>query len=429
MLHKQRSRKIAILKYGLFIPLFGVALILSSATIQNNEKIQSIADNIPLNTPIEVVNDVITASIAPIAPKSTKGRQAIDQDNRGKEAGWDDFYKFVKKSLRYPVSAQENKIMGTTMIKFTVSAGQVDNVGIATKLGGGLDAEALRAVVLFPAYKSIMDGKYTVKVKFHLSDLESPNVPSLNKNIASLKGYTALQDIIVVGYGGKAITDSDPENKVYDFVSIETQPGFPGGMHKLYAYLKSAIKYPAEALENNVQGKVFLSFIVEKDGSLNDIKVERKLGSGTDEEAVRVLKASPKWIPGTQNGKPVRVKYNIPISFNSGKPLDPSTKPQNKQGSTVPSGTTMGIRFKDNNGGEMKLGDNPGKYPLVILDGQVTDMSTMQAMNPNTIESISVLKDNKATTLYGSKAVNGVIIIKSKTKSLNEVQIGPKKKE
>src|SRR5690606_3848217 len=111
------------------------------------------------------------------------------------------------------------------------------------------------------------------------------------------------------------------------------------------------------------------------------------------------------------------------------KPLDPSTKPQNKQGSTVPSGTTMGIRFKDNNGGEMKLGDNPGKYPLVILDGQVTDMSTMQAMNPNTIESISVLKDNKATTLYGSKAVNGVIIIKSKTKSLNEVQIGPKKKE
>ncbi|MNL41233.1 Gram-negative bacterial tonB protein [compost metagenome] len=86
-------------------------------------------------------------------------------------------------------------------------------------------------------------------------------------------------------------------------------------MDKFYAYLSKAIRYPAPAQEANVQGKVFLSFIVEKNGSLTDIKVERKLGYGTDEEAVRVLKASPKWIPGIQNGRPVRVKYNIPISF------------------------------------------------------------------------------------------------------------------
>ena len=69
------------------------------------------------------------------------------------------------------------------------------------------------------------------------------------------------------------------------------------------------------AQENNIQGKVFLSFIVEKNGSLTDIKVERKLGYGTDEEAVRVLAASPKWVAGVQNGKFVRVKYNIPINF------------------------------------------------------------------------------------------------------------------
>lgn len=75
------------------------------------------------------------------------------------------------------------------------------------------------------------------------------------------------------------------------------------------------MKYPAEAVKNNVQGKVFLSFVVEMDGSLTNIKVERRLGSGTDEEAVRVLEESPKWIPGMQNGRPVRVKYNIPISF------------------------------------------------------------------------------------------------------------------
>lgn len=105
------------------------------------------------------------------------------------------------------------------------------------------------------------------------------------------------------------------DTKVYDFVSLEKQPEFPGGMSKFYEYLKKAVRYPPMAQENNIQGKVFLSFVVEKNGELTDIKVDRKLGGGTDEEAVRVLKASPRWIPGIQNGKSVRVKFNIPISF------------------------------------------------------------------------------------------------------------------
>jgi protein TonB len=105
------------------------------------------------------------------------------------------------------------------------------------------------------------------------------------------------------------------DNKVYDFVSIEKQPEYPGGIAKFYKYLGGAIKYPPMAQENNVQGKVFLSFVVEKDGKLTDIQVTRGLGSGTDEEAIRVLKASPRWNPGIQNGKPVRVKYNINVNF------------------------------------------------------------------------------------------------------------------
>ena len=105
------------------------------------------------------------------------------------------------------------------------------------------------------------------------------------------------------------------DNTVYPMISIETQPAFPGGMEKFYAYLRKAVKYPPMAAENNIQGKVFLSFVVEKNGELTEIKVDRKLGGGTDEEAMRVLKASPRWTPGIQNGSPVRVKYNIPISF------------------------------------------------------------------------------------------------------------------
>lgn len=105
------------------------------------------------------------------------------------------------------------------------------------------------------------------------------------------------------------------DTEVYEMVTIEKQPSFPGGMEKFYAYLGKSIKYPPIAAENNIQGKVFVSFVVEKNGELTNIEVLRKLGGGTDEEAVRVLKASPRWIPGVQNGKQVRVKYNIPISF------------------------------------------------------------------------------------------------------------------
>lgn len=106
------------------------------------------------------------------------------------------------------------------------------------------------------------------------------------------------------------------DNTVYSFVSMETPPSYPGGVEKFYKFLNDNIKYPAAAKDNNIQGNVFVSFTVEKDGSFTDIRVDRKLGYGTDEEAIRVLKLSKRWNPGMQNGKPVRVKYNIPVKFN-----------------------------------------------------------------------------------------------------------------
>jgi protein TonB len=150
-------------------------------------------------------------------------------------------------------------------------------------------------------------------------DEEPPTVEELKKadpGQRTLEGDPTADVVIAtpVGDGPKQAAVVE-DTKVYDFVSIETQPGFPGGMKKFYEFLQKTMKYPPMAQENNIQGKVHLSFVVEKNGALTDIKVERKLGGGTDEEAIRVLKASPRWTPGIQNGKPVRVKYNIPISF------------------------------------------------------------------------------------------------------------------
>ena len=135
---------------------------------------------------------------------------------------------------------------------------------------------------------------------------EPPTVEKLKEadpGQRDIKGDPTADIVIAepVGEGPKreaAVAVDD--NKVYDFVSIEKQPEFPGGISKFYGYLSKAIKYPPMAQENNVQGKVFLSFVVEKDGKLTDITVTRGLGSGTDEEAIRVLKASPRWNPGIQ---------------------------------------------------------------------------------------------------------------------------------
>ena len=93
------------------------------------------------------------------------------------------------------------------------------------------------------------------------------------------------------------------------------EPTFPGGPNDFYKFLATNVRYPKEAKRNGIQGKVFLSFVIEKDGSLNDIRVVRGIGYGCDEEALKALKTAPPWAPGYQYGIAVRVQYSIPISF------------------------------------------------------------------------------------------------------------------
>ena len=99
------------------------------------------------------------------------------------------------------------------------------------------------------------------------------------------------------------------------FTVVEQQPEFQGGQAAMYAWLGKNIKYPAAAQRANISGKVFVSFTVNTDGSITDAQVLKGLGFGTDEEAIRVVKSMPRWKPGKQSGRSVRVKYNLPISF------------------------------------------------------------------------------------------------------------------
>jgi len=105
----------------------------------------------------------------------------------------------------------------------------------------------------------------------------------------------------------------NPEHDVYQIV--EQMPEFPNGQETLMQYIAEQVKYPAEAKKAGAQGRVFIGFIVEPDGSLSDFKVLRGIGYGCDEEALRVAKSMPKWQPGMQRGKAVRVKYLVPVNF------------------------------------------------------------------------------------------------------------------
>lgn len=106
----------------------------------------------------------------------------------------------------------------------------------------------------------------------------------------------------------------DEEEKTI-FTVVEQQAAFPGGQQALMQYLHDNIKYPAQARETGTQGKVYVTFVVERDGSLTDVKILRDIGSGCGDEAIRVVKSMPKWTPAKQRGKAVRQQFNLPVAF------------------------------------------------------------------------------------------------------------------
>ena len=119
----------------------------------------------------------------------------------------------------------------------------------------------------------------------------------------------------VEAYTPPAVVEGEEESSQQIFTVVETMPEFPGGQGALLQYLAKSIKYPVIAQENGIQGRVSCSFVVNKDGSIVDAEVIRGVDPSLDKEALRVINSMPKWSPGKQRGKPVRVKYTVPVTF------------------------------------------------------------------------------------------------------------------
>ncbi len=151
--------------------------------------------------------------------------------------------------------------------------------------------------------------------------LDPPTTEELNHavtasvNLEGLegKGNAQLPSSTAGGDGGVAKEGNGDE--IYSTSGIQAYPEFPGGMAAWAKFIQKNLRYPYAAQESGTQGKVYLNFVVEKDGSITDVQVVRGIGYGCDEEAVRVIKKSPRWKAGVQNNLPVRVRYSMPIGY------------------------------------------------------------------------------------------------------------------
>lgn len=169
------------------------------------------------------------------------------------------------------------------------------------------------------------------------------------------------------------------------FTVVEEMPEYPGGMSEFMKFIAQNIKYPADALQGKVEGRVIARFVVCKDGSISDIEIMRSVSPSLDAEAVRVLKLMPKWKPGRQRGRAVPVKFTVPVTFRLEKPKTDAASP-----SALP------------------------KDVAVFVDGKRIGEKEFAAINPKQIELIKVIKDKSKLSEYGVTDKNGVILIKTK---------------
>lgn len=205
---------------------------------------------------------------------------------------------FIGSNVKYPEDAKKQGIQGKVFVTFVVKTdGTVANAKVVRGVHKLLDNEALRVISMLPTWKpgkqrgQEVNVAYTIPVQF------------------ALKG----DDVAKVALPPSPKVPTQREDGVY--LVVEEMPEFPGGEMALRNYMVNSIKYPADAAKDSIQGKVFVTFVVNADGTIGDAKVARGVHPLLDNEALRVVKALPVWKPGKQNGEAVRVSYTVPVKF------------------------------------------------------------------------------------------------------------------
>lgn len=317
MLHKSKSTRNALLKYGLSAPLFAAMIILSSASFKSEKVAERIS-----NVSSEAL-DLIT----------------------NEDSSETDYQQFLKRNPT--VKALEWRTFTQVYVIFKSGKKEIYQLNNPVELK---KAEGLYGQFPSPP---------------------PPPPPTFEAH-------------------ANVVSSEEPEGAVYS--NVDNSPEFPGGMKAFFEYFAKTFKYTEEARAANVSGKLIMYFIVESDGRLTKIQVIGKLGSGLDEEAVKVLENSPRWTPGIKDGKAVSVYYTLPIFVRS---------PAQKTGSiTIRNTKAQGLELS---------GVDPNA--LYIVDGKEVGSEAIKTIDPAAIRSVIVLKGAKAVAKYGERAKAGAVEI------------------
>lgn len=329
----------------------------------------------------------------------------------------------------------------TVIVKATTKGTSTDSEGIYTLTNVPKDASLVFSFVGF-SMQEVKVGSHTtlnVSMALQTSNLNKAVVTADEAAHESIPQSTTLNSDKQINRNGEI------------FSVVEQQPEFPGGLIALERYLANSLRYPADAQKAHVEGYVFVQFVVNETGAIQQLRVLRGIGFGCNEEAVRVVSQMPKWIPGKQLGRAVAVQYNLPIQFVLQKKEDKRTgyiappvfKPTDspigefptvrdinypnqprltqvkvpvtsfQMDTTQPSigqrPTPVTIR------GRGPLGQLSGS-PLYILDGNQISADSFKTINPRTFGTINVVAGSSAVATYGEKAKDGAVILTTKEK-------------
>lgn len=295
MMNKRRTHHLFKAKYLIAIPLAGCLLLISNIDALARIK-DKIVDNKLTRIIIPAINNTIENDAAQTGETDDNVYTAVEKLPEF-PGGQVELLKFMTRNTNYPEKAIEKGIEGRVICSFVVRKdGSLTDATVIKGVDPTLDQEAMRVVSTMPKWTpgeqngKAVSVKYTVPITFRL--------PKENKE-------SQAEPKPVYG---------DP-SKAPIFTIVEEMPQFPGGPEALFQYLSKKIKYPTDAVEHGIQGRVTCSFVVERDGTLNDIQVLRGVDPSLDAEAVRVIQSMPKWIPGRQRSVPVPVKYSVPVTF------------------------------------------------------------------------------------------------------------------
>ena len=298
MMMKRQSSPWTRMKALFVLPVAFAAVSIFSCTSPKEKKAETPETTINVEKSKTTIDDIQVTGFA-AAPKAEEQGEVFQvvEEMPMFPGGMEEMIKFLQGEVKYPKEAQDKGLQGRVLVQFVVNKdGSICEDTVVRSVAPSLDAEAIRVVRSMPNWTPGKQKGEPVRVRFTL-----PVAFRLSGDDGKPIQVQATQE-------------KTPEDEIVNIP--EVLPEYPGGMGELMKFLSRNIKYPKEAQDKGIQGRVVLQFVVNKDGSICDSKVVKAVDPQLDAEALRVVNAMPNWTPGKQKGEPVRTRFTLPVSFH-----------------------------------------------------------------------------------------------------------------